>query len=116
MACKSHEKNRKFRCGAVMQRPATRRRAPGAITPWRQHPGRRRDQRSDQRLRLIESVAGFVTPSSAAVIVTVVLEDAAAVDTVKVADVLPAAIVTVGGTVAFDGLELASEMVTPPAG
>ena len=49
-------------------------------------------------------------------IATVVLDDAGAVDTAKVADIAPAGTVTVAGTAAFGGLELASAIVAPPAG
>ena len=45
-----------------------------------------------------------------------VLEETVTVEMVKLPDDCPAATVTLGGTVATDGLELASVTSTPPAG
>ena len=49
------------------------------------------------------SVADFVMPLAPAVMIAVVFDEVATVDTVKVADVLPGSTVTADGTVALPG-------------
>ncbi len=64
----------------------------------------------------IESVVDLLLPLYEAEMVADVLEDAVFVATVKVADDVPAATVTLGGTVAADVLELVSAITAPPGG
>ena len=64
----------------------------------------------------IESVADLLLPLYEAEMTAEVLEDTVFVATVKVADDVPAATVTLGGTDATDGRELVSVITAPPAG
>ena len=71
----------------------------------------------DYRRRLrMDRVALFVTPPAVAETVTEVLDEPGDVVTMNVAELPPAAIVTLAGTLATEGLLLDSPTTVPPAG